>query len=139
GSILVRAQGFAIVQQARSTLHAGRFPAREVFDGACVLIGGALLMFPGFLSDALGVLLLTPPVRGLLRQLIAGVIRRSGRFDVFVAEAPGPQPPGGGGPVIDGEYRPVDDASPRLIPGPASPSPAGSSHPDAPASPWQRP
>ena len=85
GGILVRTQSFTLLQQARATLAAGSFPAREVFDGACVLAGGGLLMFPGFLSDALGLLLLTPPVRGLLRRLIGEIARRSGRFKIFDA------------------------------------------------------
>ena len=111
GSMLVRSQGFAIVQQARATLQAGRFPAREAFDGLCVVVGGGLLIFPGFLSDALGLLLLTPPVRMLLLGLISAVARRSGRFEVFVTKAgAGPRGDGASGPIIEGEYTPVNDA-----------------------------
>jgi UPF0716 protein FxsA len=111
GSILVRSQGFAIIRQARATLNAGRFPAREAFNGLCVVIGGGLLILPGFLSDFLGLLLLTPPVRTLLLGLIAAVARRSGRFEVYVAGS-GPASARGGasGPVIEGEYSPVEEA-----------------------------
>jgi UPF0716 protein FxsA len=49
----------------------GRVPGREVLDGALVLIGGTLLMIPGFITDAVGILLLLPPGRIPLRWLLA--------------------------------------------------------------------
>lgn len=137
GSVLMRRQGFALVQQARAALRAGRFPAREAFDGLCVVIGGGLLMFPGFLSDVLGLLLLTPPVRRLLLRLVTAVARRSRRFDVYVAQT-GAAPRGGGGPgpIIEGEYKPVDDAhedTNQDADGSSRPGPAGGEPP----SPWR--
>jgi UPF0716 protein FxsA len=129
GTILVRTQGFTIAQQARVTLQAGRFPAREVFDGACVLIGGALLIFPGFVSDAIGLMLLVAPVRRVLRSLIGGVVRRSRSFEVFASGGSEPRQPGDG-PIIDGEYRPIDEAPSRLVPR----APASEAH----SSPWRR-
>src|SRR6059036_4351493 len=48
----------------------GRTPAREVVDGALVVIGGVLLMIPGFITDAVGLLLLLPPTRALTRPLL---------------------------------------------------------------------
>ena len=144
GGLLVRSQGFTLLQRARATLAAGGFPATEVFDGVCVLAGGGLLMFPGFLSDVLGLLLLTPPVRGVLRRVCGAIARRSPRFRVFAATvAAGRHPPAPGrGPVIEGEYRNLDDAPPRLVPSVApanddidEPRPA-----DGPSrSPWQHP
>ena len=134
GSILVRSQGFSIVQQARTTLHAGRFPAREAFNGLCVLIGGGLLIFPGFLSDLVGILLLTPPIRGLLARLLAAVARRSGRFKLYVAETGGPRAgAGSSGPVIEGEYRPVD-----VTPADGGTNPVSTAEGDhRPHSPWR--
>ncbi|MBK8208839.1 MAG: FxsA family protein [Rhodospirillales bacterium] len=114
GSILVRTQGFAIARQARATLQSRRLPAREVFDGVCVLIGGALLMLPGFLSDALGLLLLTPPVRGLLLPVISSLARRFGRLEVFVPGSAGLGPSASAGPVIEGEYYPVNEMPNRI-------------------------
>ena len=49
---------------------AGRPPGREVLDGALVLIGGALLIIPGFITDAVGICLLLPPTRLLMRGLL---------------------------------------------------------------------
>ena len=133
GSVLMRSQGFAIVQQARATLQSGRFPAREGFDGMCVLIGGGLLMLPGFLSDVLGLLLLTPPVRGLLLRLIGIIAHRFGRFEVFATGTDVPRSSGAAGPVIDGEYRPVEETPSRLVTGP----PTTDADSDRPRSPWQ--
>ena len=104
--MLVRAQGLAILTQARETLSRGSFPAREVFDGACVLIGGALLVLPGFASDLLGTSLLAPPARSLLRRLITGEIRRSGRFAIWTVEPAGNGEPGAG-PAIEGEFETI--------------------------------
>lgn len=133
GSMLVRSQGFAIVRQARATLQAGRFPAREAFDGLCVVIGGGLLIFPGFLSDALGLLLLTPPLRTLLLGLVSAVARRSGRFEIFVAKAGAvPRGDGASGPIIEGEYTPVDETHDNAE-RPANPPSDGTGR----RSPWQ--
>jgi UPF0716 protein FxsA len=139
GSILMRSQGFAILAQAQATLQDGRFPAREVFDGACVLLGSMLLMFPGFVSDVIGVALLIPPLRALLRRLIGLQVRRSGRFAVWTVGAEGQpargadgRPSPGSGPVIEGDYQSVDEERDRSEPR----RQAGS--PDAPGSPWTR-
>ena len=52
-------------------MSAGRSPGREVLDGALILIGGLLLIVPGFLSDVLGAIALLPPTRALLRGQLA--------------------------------------------------------------------
>ena len=121
GVLLIRAQGFAILIQARKTLNAGRFPAREVFDGASALLGGILLILPGFASDVIGLLLLLPPFRTLLLGLIGRQVRRSGHFAIWNVERPPPARPEPGGAIIEGEYQRVDpfpdaasgDAGPR--------------------------
>lgn len=153
GSILMRAQGFAILAQAQATLQDGRLPAREVFDGVCAIIGSMLLMFPGFVSDVIGMALLLPPVRALLRRVIGMNIRNSGRFAVWTV---GPDTPGGStlhppgttppethgpetrrpetrGPIIDGECEPVAEEGTGV---PARREPGAA---DAGGSPWGRP
>jgi len=70
GSLLARSQGRTVWRRFNEALQAGRPPAREVMDGALVLFGGALLLTPGFLSDILGVVLLVPPTRALVRALL---------------------------------------------------------------------
>ncbi len=70
GSLLARSQGRATWRRFNEALQAGRPPTREVLDGALVLFGGALLLTPGFLSDVLGLLLLLPPTRAVVRRIL---------------------------------------------------------------------
>src|ERR671932_87667 len=76
GSMLIRAQGRAAWRALTDAIRAGRPPAREALDGALVVFGGALLITPGFISDVLGLLLLLPPSRAVVRRVL---VRRLGR------------------------------------------------------------
>jgi UPF0716 protein FxsA len=71
GSVLMRSQGRAAWRRFGAALASGGIPAREVLDGVLVIFGGALLLTPGFISDVLGVLLLLPPTRAVLRRILA--------------------------------------------------------------------
>ena len=70
GSLLMRSQGRAVWRRFNVALQAGRPPAREVLDGVLVIFGGALLLTPGFISDILGLLLLLPPTRAVVRRIL---------------------------------------------------------------------
>ncbi len=77
GTVLLRSQGRTVWKRFHETLAAGRPPAREVLDGALIIFGGALLLTPGFLTDVLGILLLLPPTRAVVRRvLLRGAISR---------------------------------------------------------------
>jgi UPF0716 protein FxsA len=76
GSLLLRAQGRTVWRRFNGALAEGRMPHREVIDGVLVIFGGAFLITPGFLTDIVGLLLLVPPTRALIRRLVA---RRLGR------------------------------------------------------------
>jgi len=78
-------------------LQQGRVPAREVADGALVVVGGAFLLSPGFVTDAVGVLCLLPPTRAVLRGVLARVV--AGRLL---------RPPGTGGTRLIRDRR-LDD------------------------------
>ena len=67
GAWALRSQGGAAWRRLSAAVAAGRSPGREVIDGALILIGGLLLIVPGFISDVLGVCALLPPTRALLR------------------------------------------------------------------------
>jgi UPF0716 protein FxsA len=67
GASLVRSQGFRIIAQIREELAWGRLPAAQLLDGALVLLGGVLLMIPGFFTDFLGIFFLIPATRGLIK------------------------------------------------------------------------
>ena len=88
GSLLLRNQGRTVWRRFNSTLAEGRMPHREVVDGVLVVFGGAFLITPGFLTDIVGILLLIPPTRALIRKLVVrrlgkrialGVVDREGR------------------------------------------------------------
>ena len=103
GAMLMRSQGRIAWRRFNEALQAGRPPAREVLDGVLVIFGGALLLTPGFLSDILGLALLIPPTRAVVRAVL---VRRFA--DRMIASAtrvrtPGPQPRPGGHPGdVDG-------------------------------------
>ena len=70
GITLLRRQGFRLLGQVQARLQRGEIPAQEMLEGVALLIGGVLLLTPGFLTDAMGLLLLLPPLRrALLRRL----------------------------------------------------------------------
>ncbi|MDE0236470.1 MAG: FxsA family protein [bacterium] len=70
GAWMVKAQGLAVLWRVRSKLGEGVMPGRELVDGALVLLAGALMLTPGFVTDAVGLLLLFPPTRMAIRPFI---------------------------------------------------------------------
>ena len=76
GSVLLRAQGRSVWRRFNAAVAQGTMPHREVIDGVLVIFGGAFLITPGFLTDIVGLLLLIPPTRALIRRLL---VRRLGR------------------------------------------------------------
>ena len=83
GTMLFRSQGRTIWRRFNETMAAGRVPHRELIDGVLIIFGGAFLITPGFLTDILGLLLLLPPTRSVVRRLVA---RRLGRRIVTTRE-----------------------------------------------------
>ena len=69
GSWLVRAQGFQTMRNIQSELASGRLPAARLMDGAMVLVGGVLLLTPGFFTDLLAIFFLIPITRTLIKRL----------------------------------------------------------------------
>ncbi|MEQ8402365.1 MAG: FxsA family protein [Roseitalea porphyridii] len=63
GSILLRVQGFGLINRIQNEMNAGRVPARELVHGVMLLIAGVLLLTPGFVTDTAGFLLFVPPLR----------------------------------------------------------------------------
>ena len=76
GSMLWRHQGRAAWVRFNRALAENRLPHKEVFDGVLIIFGGALLITPGFLSDILGLILLLPPTRAIVRAFAARTVRR---------------------------------------------------------------
>lgn len=73
GAWLVRQQGFATLFKVQQEMNAGRLPAMELAEGVLLLFAGAVLLTPGFITDAVGFALLTPPIR---RALISWVAKK---------------------------------------------------------------
>lgn len=115
GPSLVRRQGTGVWRRARRRLEDGELPGREAIDGVLLLIAGGLMTFPGFITGVLGLLLLLPPVRGLVRHAsgpwLARKVRNSATVRVSVSglrTGPGP------GDVFDRSGRVITAESYRL-------------------------
>jgi UPF0716 protein FxsA len=76
GTWLLKQQGVAAWRRLRTTLDQGRMPTDEISDGAMIMFGGALLLTPGFLTDILGLTLLFPPSRALVKRGARSSMRR---------------------------------------------------------------
>ena len=76
GSWLIKREGARAWEALRVALSSGRMPHREVADGALVLLGGALMLSPGFVTDVFGVLLILPLTRPFFRRLLATLVER---------------------------------------------------------------
>lgn len=95
GAWLLKQQGLVTWRSLQVTMARGQVPTKEVTDGALILFGGALLLTPGFVTDAFGLLLLLPPTRAIVkssfRKLFGSwAVRRAGRagvvFDATVTD-----------------------------------------------------
>jgi UPF0716 protein FxsA len=103
GSLLLRSQGRAAWRRLNEALAEGRMPHREVQDGVLVVFGGAFLITPGFITDVIGLLMLLPPTRPLVRRLVMRALTRRverrvagprGDFDVEGTATEHDAPPG---------------------------------------------
>ncbi len=136
GSILLRAQGLNVVTRTRHSLAAGELPVEPVIDAFALVIAGALLLTPGFLTDAVGLLLFVPPVRRYVAGWMFKRMMASGRIRVFDTRREDradpradkrPHQPGSGrrdsapgrtstSDVIDVEFEHVDEPDPASGP-----------------------
>src|SRR5436853_666903 len=110
-SMLLKHEGRGAWRRFNEALAARRFPGREVADGLLIVIGGTLLLAPGFLTDIFGLFLLLPPTRAISRRVLKRLT--IGRFTVVgmgpgsVGDPFGAPPPGSGptrGPSRDYDF-----------------------------------
>lgn len=112
GTLVLRQQGLSVLRRAQDSLQNNKVPLDSVIHGAFLLIAGALLLTPGFFTDAVGFILLVPPAR----SAIAHILWRHLKGRVHVVHS-GPRGAGGtpgghnehSGPVIEGEAVEVQD------------------------------
>jgi len=99
GAALAKRQGYAIVARIQADMRQGVMPGDSLIDGALILTGALLLLTPGFITDAVGLLLLLPPIRALVRTFVRrrlrlAVERRTVRvWTPGDRGGPGPEPP----------------------------------------------
>ena len=113
GTWMIKRQGLKTLRRLQDQLNQGQLPLREVFDGFFLLLAGALLLTPGFVTDGVGFLLLMSPFRNLLQANIGRLVSARGH-------SYGPRTRGMGdfhepfskdvdrnvyGPIIDGEFK----------------------------------
>lgn len=123
GTAMLRHQGLRALRRAEAALQRNELPMDEVLTGICLLVAGALLLTPGFLTDTVGFALMVPHVRRFLGQAIFHLLLRRGRAGVWAGggmsgsmgsnmgdDAPDRGP--NGGTVIDGEFYEVKDSPP---------------------------
>jgi len=121
GTALLRQQGLSVLFRIQENLQANRIPVQELFDGVCLVVAGALLLTPGFVTDTIGFLLFIAP----LRRTLAGHVGRRFMAKANVrfhhqGQSQGPDmhtAPNSAGPVIDGEFEevhPHDNKKPEM-------------------------
>jgi UPF0716 protein FxsA len=97
GARLVAWQGRSAWRRFQDAVAAGRMPHNEVLDGVLIVLGGALLLTPGFITDVFGIWLLLPPTRALTRRAVIRSVRRRGAAARVVyytrARTSAPRPP----------------------------------------------
>jgi UPF0716 protein FxsA len=76
GAWLVKREGLAVLRRAQQQVQRGVVPGTELVDGVLILFAGALMLTPGFITDVLATLLLIPPVRVVVRRLLATQLAR---------------------------------------------------------------
>lgn len=117
GAYLVKQQGMATLAKLQEEANAGRVPARQIVEGVALLVAGAVLLTPGFITDAFGFALLIPPVRIALINLVAQKVFANGQVVysyTSYADTSNQNTRQAGsrsvnGTVIDGEYTAAPD------------------------------
>ncbi|MFT5391548.1 MAG: UPF0716 protein FxsA [Gammaproteobacteria bacterium] len=109
GAAVMRMQGVRTLARVQRSIAAGEVPAIEMMEGAFILVAGALLLTPGFVTDTLGFVCLVPPLRlSIIRAVIARGLRMGAAGATFTAGAGpsvGPAPARSlDGHVIEGDY-----------------------------------
>ncbi|WP_245706824.1 FxsA family protein [Austwickia chelonae] len=89
GAWLMKREGRSTWRQLSEALQVGRMPGKELTDSALVLVGGALLLTPGFITDAIGFFAVAPPTRPIARRILQGAVERR-LFAGGPPERPGP-------------------------------------------------
>ncbi len=125
GTMLLRHQGFQIMNRIKQETDSGRMPGRALGDGAMILVAGILLLTPGFVTDAIGFLLFVPLIRSAIWGFIASRITVVGpggtTFSADGMQTPYGDPMDGKRPPPPGEGEIIDLDADEFTSGPANP------------------
>lgn len=105
GAALARREGYRAVSQIQADISAGNMPADSLIDGALILAAAVLLITPGYITDAAGLLFLLPPVRRLVRTCARRRLKKAAHARSFRLWTGGPAPPGYETPTGEPEQR----------------------------------
>lgn len=83
GAWLAKREGVGVIRRIQRSVQRGQMPADELVDGALIVLAGALLVTPGFLTDILGISLLVPPTRAVIRAAARRSIARRARITTW--------------------------------------------------------
>ena len=75
GAYLAKQQGLETIRKTQEQLRRGMMPGDAILDGVSILVGGTLLLTPGFVTDIMGILLLAPPTRTFFKVLMMKAFR----------------------------------------------------------------
>lgn len=116
GVAILRRQGFRTAEKLQAELKAGQTPLATLADSGMIFAAGALLVSPGLIGDAAGLLLLIAPVRMLIRKAIASKIETTTTVVVETStrrQEQGARSQPGDPPVIEGEWERIDEKPPK--------------------------
>ena len=108
GSVLLRAQGLSTLGRLRGNLETLQDPSRELAHGALILVAGVVLLTPGFFTDAVGLLLMAPPVRDAVIKYASSRINFQSNIHVH-SQTPREEHPYHPDEIFDVEYEDVSD------------------------------
>ena len=113
GTVMLRVQGLSTLRRAEQSLARDEPPVRELIDGLCLLLAGLLLLIPGFATDAIGLLLFIPALRGRFGLWLWTWFKSRPGMEVRARYKHGADPRDG---VIDGEYEEIRDDAKEIPP-----------------------
>lgn len=112
GAALIRRQGMSVLRDAQQSMGRDELPIKQLFDGFFLLIAGAFLLTPGFVTDFFGFCLLVPPLRALIGWRIWQWLQTHGSMRFNMRHN-----------TVDGTYRDVSDFDDDKPDGPSGPTP----------------
>jgi UPF0716 protein FxsA len=106
GSALARREGWKVLERMREDVRTGQMPADSLIDGFLVLLAGVLFVLPGVLTDIVGILLLFPPSRSLVKRWVAAWFKRN--VELHVGRIGGSYWPNSGSPTAPEHDKIID-------------------------------